>query len=181
MEEKRRKLWSLLALVASGLVLLALAALGASVWATPGQTEEDQTVPSAPGKVLQNTLLRPGSKEEFDICVTVPITSLLWRNVVVSDTLDSYLTVAGVSATPGAGQWKGQNVTVTVEQLDPGESVFIDIGFAVNPDAPPGQAITNVARVYADNFEEIETSLPVTITVAYPLCLPLVMKGYSAP
>ncbi|TKJ31571.1 MAG: hypothetical protein CEE40_00680 [Chloroflexi bacterium B3_Chlor] len=178
MEEKRR--WSLLVFVGTGLVVAALAYLGSSAWATPGQTDEQKTVPAPATKSVDKTLVLPGHDVEFDLSVKVPAGSLPWENVVLTDTIDSYLTIRGAFSEQGGTEIVGQTVTATIGTIPEG-TITVWIYVTVKPGAPHGQVITNTAYVNADEFPAVEVSEPVTITVGYPRYLPLVMKGYIAP
>lgn len=181
MEEKRRKLWSLVAVVASGLVLLALAALGASAWATDGLLAQDQTVPAPPWKSCEKKVVLPGGDARFDICIEVPEESLPWDHIVVTDVVDSYLAIRGVSASQGEVFRVGQLVTADLGTIATGVSATVQIDVRVRDYAPPGGGCPNTAIVYARNFLEPEASETITLTIGIPLYLPLVMKGYSAP
>lgn len=178
MEEKRR--WSLLVLVGTGLVVAALAYLGSGPWATAGPNSQ-QTVPAPATKNVDKTLVLPTHDAVFDLSVGVPSQSLPWDNVVLTDTIDSYLTIGGVLTSQGTYDKIGQTVTVTFGSIATGGTATVDIYVTVKADAPHGKSIVNTAYVNADNFPHPEASQPVTITVGYPRYLPLLMKRYIAP
>jgi hypothetical protein len=178
MEEKRR--WSLLVLVGTGLVVAALAYLGSGPWATAGPNSQ-QTVPAPATKNVDKTLVLPTHDAVFDLSVGVPSQSLPWDNVVLTDTIDSYLAIGGVTTSQGSINVLGQAVTATLGSIATGGTATVRIYVTVNGDAPHGQSIVNTAYVNADNFPHPEASQPITITVGYPRCLPLLMKRYPAP
>lgn len=178
MEEKRR--WSLLVLVGTGLVVAALAYLGSGPWATAGPNSQ-QTVPAPATKNVDKTLVLPTHDAVFDLSVGVPSQSLPWDNVVLTDTIDSYLTIGGVTSSQGSINILGQAVTATLGSIGTGATATVDITVTVKPGAPHGQVITNTAYVNADTFPNSVPSQPVTITVGYPRYLPLLMKRYIAP
>jgi uncharacterized repeat protein (TIGR01451 family) len=181
MEEKRRKLWGLMALVVGGLVLIAIASLGASAWATPYQTSLGETVPTPPMKEADKDLVLPGDHAQYTVVLDVPEESDPWPNVVMTDTIPAGLKLWGLTTTHGSAQMSGRSVTVTIDELDKDEAATINIYVSYEGGAEPGQKLINFAYGYADGFTETLASEPVTLTVAFPLYLPLIMKSYSTP
>jgi hypothetical protein len=179
MEEKKRR-WGVLVCVGISLVIAAVAYLGSGRWAMAGPRLA-QTVPAPATKDVDKALLLPTHDAVFDISVGVPGASLPWDNVVMTDTIDSYLTIGGSYSEQGGIQIVGQMVTATIGTIPGGDTVTVWISVTVKPSAPHGQVIANTAYVNADEFPEVQVSDPVTITVGIPRYLPLVMKRYSAP
>jgi hypothetical protein len=178
MEEKRR--CSLLVFVGTSLVVGAVAYLGSGRWATAGPRSAE-TIPAPATKTVDKALLLPTHDAVFDLSIGVPGASLPWDNVVLTDTIDSYLTITGVTNPQGSISVVGQAVTATLGDIPAGGTATVKIDVRVNADAPHGQVIENVAYVNADKFPEAQVSDLVTITVGYPRYLPLVTKRYSAP
>lgn len=179
MEEKRTG-WSLLAFVGTGMVVAVVAYLGSGSWATASPNSQ-QTVPAPATKSVDKTLALPNHDAVFDLSVDVPSQSLPWDNVVLTDTIDSYLKIRGAIGSQGGISVVGQAVTATLGSIPTGGTATVTIYVTVNADAPYGQLIPNVAYVTADTFEQPEVSQPVTITVGYPRHLPVMMKGYGGP
>jgi hypothetical protein len=178
MEEKRR--WGVLVCVGISLVVAIAAYLGSGRWVT-ASPRGDETIPAPATKDVDKPLLLPTHDAVFDLSVGVPGASLVWKHVVLTDTIDSYLTITGVTSSQGGIQIVGQAVTATLGTLEAGATATVEILVTVNADAPHGQLIPNVAYVIADEFPEVQVSDPVTITVGYPRYFPLMMKGYSPP
>jgi hypothetical protein len=179
MEEKRR--WSLCAFVGATLLVVGVAYLSPGSWAAANANSEPVTVPAPAEKSVDEWLLLPTHAAVFGLLIEVPEESLIWHNVTLTDTVDSYLSITGVETSQGSFTVVGQAVTATLGSIDAGEMATVDIDVTVNADAPHGQLIPNVAYVNADNFCHPEPSNLVTITVGIPRYLPLVMKKYSAP
>ncbi len=178
MEEKRR--WGVLVCVGISLVVAMVAYLGSGRWAT-ASPRGAETIPAPATKDVDKTLLLPTHDAAFGLSVGVPGASLVWKNVVLTDTIDSYLTIRGAVSSQGGTEIVGQAVTATLGTIEAGATATVEILVTVNADAPHGQLIPNVAYVNADEFPEVQVSDPVTITVGYPRYFPLVMKKYSAP
>jgi hypothetical protein len=179
MEEKRRS--SLFVFVGATLLVVGVAYLSPGSWAAASLNSEPVTVPAPAEKSVDEWLMLPTHDAEFGLLIEVPQQSLIWHNVTLTDTVDSYLSITGVDTSQGSFTVLGQAVTVCLGSIDAGEMATVGIDVTVNADAPHGQLIPNVAYVNADNFPHPEASNVITITVGIPRYLPLLMKRYSPP
>ena len=143
---KRR--WGILAFVAVALVVAALLSFSSSAWATPAQENaRQQSVP--PIKTADMTVVCPGEQFVFEITFTAGPED--WYGVVVTDEMDPYLRIDGVSTSQGAASHAGQLVTVDVGHVTAGSKVTIRITCTVRDAAPAGFRIDNTASVVVED------------------------------
>jgi uncharacterized repeat protein (TIGR01451 family) len=88
----------------------------------------------------------PGDTVTWTITVTNP-TSAAVPNVEVGDTLGSEFQIVSANAPKGTVSINGQTVTLTIPQLNPGESVTLTIVTKVRSDAPASFVVDNEAHV----------------------------------
>jgi uncharacterized repeat protein (TIGR01451 family) len=156
----------LLALVATGLVILALLSLTPSAWATPDQgTGAQQTVTIPPIKTSDKAVVSPGQKLVFEIVVANPSSaSDTWMSAVVTDQVDSNLRIDNVTTTQGTASWVGQAVTANIGNVPPGTTVTIRIYLTVRDTAPLGYEVVNTAALSHSGYPPRD-SAPVTVLI----------------
>ena len=97
MKQRRKQRWGLLALVGTGLMLMAIFSLGSSAWATPDQDAKHGTVTVPPIKTVDRNVVVVGDEAVFEVLLTnSPPDSWTWSDVVVVDTIDSRLGIRGL-------------------------------------------------------------------------------------
>jgi uncharacterized repeat protein (TIGR01451 family) len=177
-QQKRR--WGLLAFVAVGLVVVALLSLASSAWATPDQDANHGTVTIPPIKTVDKPVVLVGDEAVFEVELTnSPGDMWTWSDVVVTDTIDSRLAIRGLMTSQGSIGVDGQDVTVNVGDLPPGDTATITIYVSVTG-GDPGDVIENRAYALKPGYDPLG-STPARMTIGLPAYVPLVFKAYSAP
>jgi hypothetical protein len=176
MDWNRKKL-SLLGFVGSMLLLVVLAALGSTTWATPAQLEGDPA-DTIPDKYCDDPLVMRGDSTEFEILVNHPVSPTdTWYSTVITDSIDPNLEVTSVGTTRGSATWTDNMVTFTLGTMVPGDSATLSIDVMVDADAPQGYDVYNTAYM-----SHVGWSVPSSVTwmcrIAYEQNLPLGMRRY---
>ena len=95
--------------------------------------------------------------------------SVVARDVVVIDTIPSYLDILGVTTTRGETSIEGQTVTVTIGSVAPGDLVTIHIQTRINALAQPGVGYNSATVVSRDDSDPTNnTSTATFIIIADP-------------
>jgi hypothetical protein len=171
---------SLLAFVGSMLLLVLLAALASTSWATPAQLEGD-TSDTIPDKFCydENGFVARGESTEFEILVNHPISPTdTWYNTVITDNIDLNLEVTGVDTTRGNATWTDHTVTFTLGTMVPGDSATLNVDVTVNDDAPQGYDVYNTAYMSHVGWS-VASSDTWMCRIAYEQRLPLAMRRYQ--
>jgi hypothetical protein len=180
--DRRKKVSSLAAIVASTLFLIALASLASTTWATPAQNDDpNDTVPDI---FCYDEFVARADSTYLHILVNHPATYTdTWYSTVLTDPIDSNLQVTGLGTTRGYGTWVGQDVTFTLGTILPGELVELNIYVRVRDDAPYGHEVTNTAYLKHLGWDTIPSTDPPCdevpqwmFTVAYEQRMPLAMR-----
>lgn len=108
-----------------------------------------------------------GEQVEWIVSVT-NVSGVTGNNVVVSDTIDSRMTIDNVVAPGGDVIVNGQRVTVTYSNLFPGQAV----NFSIFTTVLDGLFVTNTACVNADNQGAEECASANALGVGLPSNLP---------
>lgn len=135
--------------------------------------------PAAPADPAITKSVNPPSAQlgavvEYTITVTNQGGSTA-TNVVAEDTLPSFLTIEGATASRGDVSVDGQRVRVVIGDLAPGETVTVRVSARVRAGAvPPNNA--NLATVSTDsdgdNPDNNRASVPLDVVVPQPARLP---------
>jgi uncharacterized repeat protein (TIGR01451 family) len=91
--------------------------------------------------------------------------SVVARDVVVIDTIPSYLDIIGVTTTRGETSIEGQTVTVTIGSLAPGELVTIHIKTRINALALPGVGYNTATVVSRGDSDPTNNTSTVTFII----------------
>jgi uncharacterized repeat protein (TIGR01451 family) len=180
MERIRKRRRGLAAFVVGGLLLVALMLLRTATWATPEQDTEQGAVTVPPVKTVDNELVPVGGEAVFEVLLSNPQAGAhTWSDVVITDTIETRLSIRSLATTQGSIGVVGQDITVDVGDILPGGQATVTIGVAVEG-GNPGDVIENRAYAIRPGYDPLG-STEATITIPYPVCLPLTMKGYSGP
>lgn len=141
-------------------------------------TPTPSPVPASPAdpsitKSVSPATANVGDTVEYTLLVT-NLGGTTATGVVVNDTLPSFLTVGGASASRGEVSLSGQSVQVRIGDLAPGETVTITISATVNAQAvaPNNRNLAIVASDTPDaNPNNNQASVPLD-TVPVPVTLP---------
>lgn len=177
---KSRKRWGLMGFVVSALLLAGFVSLSPATWATPIQGPDHGAVTVPPIKTVDNDLLPIGGEAVFEVLLANPQEgAYTWSDVVITDTIDSRLSISGLTTSQGSFGVDGQEVTVDVGDILPGEQATIKIYVALQH-GDAGDIIEN--RAYAARpGDDPLGSTEARITIPYPYYLPLTMKRYAGP
>ncbi len=118
-------------------------------------------------KTFADTSVEAGSTgHKFSIAVT-NIGGVSANTVVITDTVDDRLPVAGVSADVAADCTAslGQLVSCTVASLAPGGSAYLTVTYGVVADPTPRGTVTNTANASADELPTPVVSAPASVSV----------------
>ena len=177
---KSRKRWGLMGFVVSALLLAGLVSLSPTTWATPAQSPDHGAVTVPPIKTVDNDLLPIGGEAVFEVLLANPQEgAYTWSDVVITDTIDSRLSISGLHTSQGSFGVAGQEITVDVGDILPGGQATIRI-YVVVEDGDAGDIIENRAYAVRPGDDPLG-STEARITIPYPYYLPLTMKRYVGP
>ncbi|GEM_PF-3137158 len=121
---------------------------------TAGSDDPGFTLPPPPLiKVVDTPFTLPGAEVVWTI-TAINNTDNTAKNVVITDTVPSTLTIVDVQTSAGDLQIDGQNVTVKLDSLFENETVTITVTTTVNDDVEIPFAINNPAVLTCDCSDE---------------------------
>ena len=145
------------------MVVVGLATFNSNSWAAPAQEPgRQQSVP--PFKTADKETVYTGDKLVFEIRFRNAETL---TNAVITDDLDPYLWIDGVTVTPSPDDRdvSGQTVTVTYNSLPAGTWVTIRIYCTVRATAAAGSELVNEVTLTAEDPELEEVTARIRVTV----------------
>ncbi len=123
----------------------------------------------------------PGDSLTFSIDIRNNETSAQ-TNVTLSDRIPDFLEIISVNTTKGTASFSGQNVSVNIGTLEPGEVVTVTIVVRIRQSASDGDTGINVAEVSSTEGGSTVTTPtnPVAISVNQPPPAQLPPTGASS-